>query len=118
MGILKRAIVVAALALAAPVWAHGGTGHDRERDHGGGWDDRRGWGHHHRWDRDDYDRGWRHYRHQYRYSDRPRQYYYNQYYPYPQYQNPYSYAPPPAYGYAAPAPGVHIIAPNVYIPFR
>jgi hypothetical protein len=103
MGIFKGAVVVAAMVLATPIWAHGGHGHDR------GWDDGRGRGHRHHWDRDDHHRGGRHYGHQRQHWDRtPRSYYYNQHY----------YAPPLAYGYLAPAPGVHIVAPNVYIPFR
>jgi hypothetical protein len=103
MGIFKGAVVVAAMVLAAPVWADGGHGHDR------GWDDGGRRGHRYHWDRDDYRRGGRYYGHQHRHWDRtPRSDYYNQHY----------YAPPPAYGYLAPAPGVHIVAPNVYIPFR
>ena len=105
MGLFKGAMVFAAMALAAPVWAHGG-GHGYDR----GWYDSRERGHHHRWDRDDHRREGRHYRNQHQHWDRtPRSYsYYNQHY----------YAPPPVYGYVAPAPGVHIVAPNVYIPFR
>src|SRR5215213_4376109 len=58
MGIFKGAMVVAALAFAAPVWAHGGHGHDR------GWDRDRG--HHYGWDRDNHGRDWRHHGHHYR----------------------------------------------------
>jgi hypothetical protein len=100
MGILKGAMVITALALAAPVWAQGGQGYDRGRDVGRDY--------HHRWDRDDYAPRWRHHGHQYRHRDRARG---------PYYSNHYYYAPP-AYGYGAPAPGVHIVAPNIYIPFR
>jgi hypothetical protein len=101
MGLLKSAMVVAALAFTTPVWAHGG--HDR------GWDDNRGGGRDHHWRGHDRAPEWRHHPHHYRYWDRaPRQYYYNRYY----------YAPPPAYGYAVPAPGLHIVTPNLYIPLR
>ena len=100
MGIFKSAIVVAAVAFAAPVWAQGGHGHDR------GWESNRS--HHYGWDRDNHGRDWRHYRYQYRHRDRARG---------PYYSNRYYYAPP-AHGYVAPAPGVHIVAPNIYIPFR
>ena len=96
MGLLKSAMVVAALAFAAPVWAHGGHGHDRDRDHRG-------------WRGNDHAPAWGHHRHHHRNWDRtPRQHYYNQYY----------YAPPPVYSYAAPAPGIYITTPNIYIPLR
>lgn len=95
MKLLKSAFIVAALALASPVWADGGHGHKRHGHHHG-WDDRRGhaeWKHH------------RHHRNHGRHVDRrvilSQQYYY------------------PAYPvYAAPAPGVHIVVPNIYIPLR
>jgi hypothetical protein len=103
MGLLKGAVVVAALLLTGPVWAGGGHGHDRERD------DHRGGGRHHYWRGHDRAPEWRHYRDHRRHWDRaPQQYYYNQHY----------YAPPPAYGYVAPAPGVHIVTPDIYIPLR
>lgn len=98
MGLLKSAMVVAALVFAAPAWA--GGGHDRDDRRGGR--HYGGYGHDHRPD-------WRHHRHHHRHGYRPaRQHYYSEYY----------YAPPPVYGYAAPAPGVHVVAPNIYIPFR
>jgi hypothetical protein len=35
------------------------------------------------------------------------------------YYQPYAYYPAyPAYAYPAPAPGVHIVVPNIYIPLR
>jgi len=100
MGIFKSALVVSALAFAAPGWAQGGPGHDR------GWDGGRG--HHYRWDRDNHGRDWRHHGYQYRHRDRARG---------PYYSNHYYYAPR-SYGYVAPAPGLHVVAPNIYIPFR
>jgi hypothetical protein len=30
----------------------------------------------------------------------------------------YGYVPAPVYGYGVPGPGIHIVAPNVFIPFR
>jgi hypothetical protein len=100
MGIFKGAMVLAALAFAAPVWAHGGHGHDR------GWDGGRG--HHYGWDRDNHGGDWRHHGHHYRDRDRTRGAYYPNHY----------YYGPQRYGYVAPAPGVHIVAPNIYIAFR
>jgi hypothetical protein len=100
MGILRGALVVAAVALASPAWAQGGHGHDRR------WDGGRS--HHYRWDRDYHGRDWRHHGHQNWHRDRARG---------PYYSSRYYYAPP-TYGYVAPAPGVHIVAPNIYIPFR
>lgn len=96
MRLLKSALVVAALAFAAPVWAHGGHGH----------------GHHHGWDQHRHGSHWRdhrHYRHHgWQHGQRQRHYRHNYYY----------YPPYPAYGYAAPPPGVHIVVPNLYIPLR
>jgi hypothetical protein len=100
MGIFRGALVVAAVALATPVWAQGGHGHDR------GWD--AGRGDHYRWDRDYYGGDWRHHGYAYRNRDRARG---------PYYSSPYYYAPR-TYGYVAPAPGVHIVGPNIYIPLR
>ena len=89
MKLLKSAFVVVAIALASPVWAHGGHGHGRHH----GWHD----GHH---------------RHDVRFVERrvivSPQYYYE---PYPVYV-----APVPVY--RAPAPGVHIVVPNIFIPLR
>lgn len=96
MRLLKSAIVVAALALASPVWANGG--HDKQDKHHRN---------HHGWDDHRHHSEWRHHR------DHSR-YYEPQYYAGPRY-----YAPYPVYGYApAPAPGVHIVVPNIYIPLR
>lgn len=98
MRLFRSALVMATLALASPIWAHAGHGH---RDHGRhhGWDERRGHSH------------WNHHRHHGRHHDRrvflSQQYYYPAYPVYPAY---------PAY--AAPAPGVHIVVPNIYIPLR
>jgi hypothetical protein len=91
---------LAALALAGPAWADGGHGRERGRhgsDHG--WRDGR------------HGSDWRYQGHYRRHGWHPRQrqhsYRYNYYYP-----------PYPAYGYAAPPPGVHIVVPNIYIPLR
>ena len=91
MRLLKSALVVAALAFAAPVWAHGGHGHHH------GWDKHR---HHSHW------RDHHHHRH-HGWRDHPRSYYYTERYYYPPYPV-----------YAAPAPGIHIVTPNIYIPLR
>ena len=91
MRLLKSVLVAAALAFAAPVWAHGGHGH------------------HHGWDKH-HDRGhWRHHGHHrhHGWHHRDRHYYYSRHYYYPPYPV-----------YAAPAPGVHIVVPNIYIPLR
>jgi hypothetical protein len=94
MRLLKSAFIVAALAMASPVWAHGGHGHGHKNDR-----------HHHGWhDRRDHSE-WRHHRHHGRHDDR--RYYYSRHY----YYQPYPV-------YAAPAPGVHIVVPNIYIPLR
>ena len=91
MKLLKSAFVVVAIALASPVWAHGGHGHGHGRHHG--WHD----GHH---------------RQDVRFVERrvfvSPQYYYE---PYPVYV-----APVPVY--RAAAPGVHIVVPNIFIPLR
>ena len=94
MRLLKSMLIAAALVLAAPAWAHGGHG-KHNRDHHG-WNDHRQHSHgkHHG-----------HYRHYPR-----REFHTNYYYPAPAY---------PVYpAYAAPAPGVHIVVPNIYIPLR
>jgi hypothetical protein len=97
MGLFKGIIVAAALALASPVWAGGDHGH-RGHHHGGH-------GHHH---------GWKHHKHHYQHGHRhwqraPRYTYYERHY--------YAPPPPPVYSYA-PAPGVHIVTPHIYIPLR
>jgi hypothetical protein len=97
MRLLKSMLVVAALGLAAPVWADGG--HGRGRGHDGFHHDRHGHRHHSHW------KHHRHHGHGWRGHD---PYYYSGYY----------YAPYPRYAYAAPAPGVHIVVPNIYIPLR
>lgn len=91
MRLLKSALVVTALVFAAPVWARGGHGNDH------GWDKHR---HHSQW------RDQRHYRH-HGGHDHYRNYYYSE-----------RYYSPPYPVYAAPAPGVHIVVPNIYIPLR
>jgi hypothetical protein len=97
MRLLKGMLMVAALGLAGPVWAHGGHGHGRGHD--GFHHDRHGHRHHSHW---------KHHRHHgHRYYD---PYAYSGHY-YPAY---------PRYGYAvaAPAPGIHVVVPNLYIPLR
>lgn len=105
MRLLKSVLVVAVLAMASPVWADGG--HRQQRDHRNNHGDRHGW------DRDRHGAHGRHHGDHRHHGNkhRPRHHYsYNYYYPpYPAY---------PAYGYAAPAPGVHIVVPNIFIPLR
>jgi len=102
MRLLKSAVVVAALFLAGPVWAHGGHGHG----HGHGHKQDR---HHNGWHDGRHHSEWRHHRHHGRHADR--RYYYSQRH----YYQPYY----PAYPvYSTPAPGVHIVVPNIYIPIR
>jgi hypothetical protein len=98
MRLLKSAFIVAAVVLASPVWAHGGHGHG----HGHGHKHHR---HHHGWDERRDHSEWRHHRHHRRFDDR--RYVYSRHYVYPAYPV-----------YAAPAPGVHIVVPNIYIPLR
>ena len=94
MQLLKGVFVAAALVLAAPAWAHGGHGHGKHH------------GRHHGWQLHHHHSKWKHQRH-YRHYPR-REIHTHHYYPaYPVY---------PAY--AAPAPGVHIVVPNIYIPLR
>jgi hypothetical protein len=95
MRILKSLVVAAALVVAAPAWAHGGHGHDRHdrHDRHGGWHGERHHAHRH------------HYQHRHHARSFEPRYYSNYYYP-----------PQPVY--AAPAPGVHIVVPNIYIPIR
>jgi len=93
MRILRSVFVVAALALAAPAWANHGDGHRHGNRHHG---------HHHGWDNHRHPSHGGHHRHY-----RPRLY-----------SNYYYYPPPPVYAYPAPAPGVHIVVPNIYIPIR
>ena len=94
MQLLKSVLVAAALVLAAPAWAKGGHGHRGHHGDHYGWQDHR---HHSKW------KHHRHHRHHFR--DEVRTQYY--------------YAPYPVYpAYAAPAPGVHIVVPNIYIPLR
>ncbi len=124
MGLLRITLVVAALALSGQVGADGGRGHDRDRDHRGGDEDRdhrggdedrdhRGWERHHQ------PPAWGHHQYRHGHWDRaPRQHYSNQRYYDQRYYNQYYYAPPAAYGYVAPAPGVHIVTPHIYIPLR
>jgi hypothetical protein len=90
MDAFRCVVAAAALALAGPVWAHGG--HDRDR------------GHHHHGHGHDRAPEWGHHKHHHGHWDRaPGPVYYNQYY----------YAPPPVYGYAP--PGVQVVRPGVYI---
>ena len=101
MQLLRSMLAVAALALAGNVWAHDGHG----RGHGHAKHDR----HHHGWHDAHDDWKWRHHGHYRHHVQRHRPAYYG-----------YYYAPPPypAYAYAAPAPGVHIVVPDIYIPLR
>ena len=93
MRLLKSLFIAAAIVMSAPALAHGGHGHDRHHRHHHGWHGER----HHAYG------GHHHHRHYVR-SYEPR-YYSNYYYP-----------PQPVY--VAPAPGVHIVVPNIYIPIR
>jgi len=105
MRIWKSVVAAAAIALAAPVWAHGGS----ERGWGGG----RG-GDHHRWDRHDHRGEWRHHRHHHGHRDRASSYY--------GYERNYHGAPVygagALYGYAAPALAVPMVTPEIHIRFR
>jgi hypothetical protein len=104
MGLLKSAMVVAALTLSAPAWADRGYGHDR--------DDGRGRGNHHRWHGHHHAPAWGHHPHRHWAGSRaPR-------YAYPPYYGRYYYAPHPSYVYAPPAFGIHIVTPGIYIPFH
>ena len=89
MRLLKGALVALALAFAAPVWAHGGHGH------------------HHGWHKHHEHHHWRHHGHHRHHGWQPGYYYSSRQYYYPAYPV-----------YAAPAPGVHIVVPNIYIPLR
>ena len=88
--LLITTLIVAVMSAAAPVWAHGG--HDRGYGHAHGH-----WKKHHR--------HFHHHGHGY-YRDRVvvRVYVH----PVPVYRSYYS----------APAPGVHIVLPDIYIPLR
>lgn len=100
MGTFKQVMVAAAFAAATPAWA--GGGYDRDWDRGGR--HYNGWGYDQRSE-------WRHRHHHHWHGHRaPRQQYYSYYAP------PVYYAPPPVY--VAPAYGVHIVTPDIYIPFR
>lgn len=100
MQLLKSVLVAAALVLAAPAWAKGGHGHGgKHHGHHHGWQDR---GHHSKWKHQ------RHHRN-HRYYHRREVHTYHYYTPRPVY---------PAYPAYAPAPGVHIVVPNIYIPLR
>lgn len=94
MKLLMSVTMAALLAAAAPVWAHGGHGHGKKQNHGyyhvppGHLKHHRGY-----------------YAERSYYYPRPvKRYYYEYSYAYPAY---------PAY----PAPGVHVVLPNVFIPF-
>jgi hypothetical protein len=99
MRLLKKALLIAAVLVASPVWAHDARGHAA----------RYGGPHHGRIDnRPHFD--WRHHPH-YAYGWRApyRPYYGAGYYYYPPY---------PAYGYAVAPPGIQVVVPNIYIPLR
>ena len=108
--LLRKALLVAAVAFVTPVWADGGHGHGPGHGHGGphhGWNDHRP---HFDGRHPHYAYGWR----------RPYPVYYGpRYYGY--YNPGYYYAPYPAYapyGYAVARPGIQIVVPNIYIPLR
>ena len=90
MRILKAALAAATLALAAPVWAHGGHDRHGHRHHAK---------HHHH-----------HHHSEWRYYGRPHHRHYV--------RRDYVYYAPAYPVYASPPPGVHIVMPNVYIPLR
>ena len=91
MNLIKTLFVAATLAAAAPAFAHGGHGDDRHRGHNGWHGERHHAQRHH------------HHRHYVRRYE-------------PRYYSNYYYPPQPVY--AVPAPGVHIVVPNIYIPLR
>jgi hypothetical protein len=98
MRLLKKAMLIAAILVASPVWAHGGHGHGPK--HGG---------RHHGWNGYGHQQEWRHHG-PYAYGWRA---------PYaPYYGARYYYPPYPVYGYAVPAPGIQVVVPNIYIPLR
>lgn len=91
MKLLMSATMAAMLAVAGPVWAHGGHGHGKKHYHAYHHVPPGHLTHHH---------GYYAERHYYY----PKRYYYEYSYAYPAY---------PAY----PAPGVHVVLPNVHISF-
>jgi hypothetical protein len=110
IGLLRKVLLVAAVAFVTPVWAHGA--HGPGRGHGAphhGWNDHRHFdGRHH----PHYAYGWR--------SPYP-VYYGPRYYAYGYYAPGYyypPYPPYPPYGYAVARPGIQITGPNIYIPLR
>lgn len=100
MQLLKSVLVAAALVLAAPTAAKGGHGHGGKHH-----------GHHHGWQDHRHYSKWKHHRH-HRHYPRREVHAHHYYAPYPVYP---AYPAYPAY---APAPGVHIVVPNIYIPLR
>jgi hypothetical protein len=98
MRLLKRLLLVAAVSMATPVWAHDAHGHGHDGP-------RHVWNGH----RQHFDG-----RHHGYYAYRPRVPYV--YVPY--YASGYYYPPYPPYGYAVAAPGIQVVVPNIYIPLR
>lgn len=92
--LLVTTLVAGALLTVAPVWAHGGHGHGHGYGHGKHWEK-----HHRHYDR-------HHSRHRHIYRDRVvvREYVERV----PVYRD---------YPAAAPAPGVHIVTPDLYFPW-
>ncbi len=82
------ALIAAVMLAVAPAWAHGGHGHGQ----------------------------WKHWKHH------PRHYVHYGYVPYVYHDRVIVreyVAPVPVYrAYPAPAPGIHVVAPSIYIPFR
>lgn len=91
---LIKAALVAVMLMAAPAWAHGG--------HGGGWAGER---HHQRhWHKGHYKHHHKHHRH-YRHRHETRRI-----------EHVYRYEPYPVQSAAA-QPGIHVIFPDVYLPW-
>ena len=97
MRLLNKLLLVAAVSMAGPVWAHDGYGYRYDGPRHGWYGHRQHFdGRHHGY----YAYGWRPYA-----------------YP-PYYASGYYYPPYPPYGYAVPAPGIRVVVPNIYIPLR
>lgn len=90
MRLLIKSLVVAATLAMAPAWAHGDDGH-RHGKH------------------------WKHWEKHHRIPPGHARYMYQGYYV-REYWRPVPVYPRPYY-YPAPAPGVHIVVPDVYIPW-
>ena len=96
--VLAGLATVGALLLAAPAWADRGHGHGH-----GHW--KHGHGH------------WKHdYGHRHHFHGRPHTVVRHYYAPAPVYPVPVYAAP--VYAAPAPAPGIHVVLPNIFIPLR